>query len=318
MVLAFGTTVIIGVFVVHFLNRSRKRRNMRIIDTIEEFKKPWVHMRDSQRVEEMVCRLIRGGKNKLQVIADFDYTLSCYHKNNVKCETCHAALGNSTLLPKAYQEESQLLYDTYHPVELDFTMSPEDKAPFMLEWWKKSHEVFEKFRFKKQDIAQVVKESKVHLRSGADSFFHMMEKNDVPLLIFSAGLGDLVTEVIHQQGSLSKNVTVVSNFMTFDEHGISTGFQLPVIHTFNKKLHSLKQGSYFEKFPQRTHAILLGDSLGDLTMVEGVDNLGLVLKIGFLNEKTSEALPKYMEGYDIVLVDDQSLDLVNGLLRKIP
>lgn len=38
------------------------------------------------------------------------------------------------------------------------------------------------------------------------------------MFIFSAGIGDILEEVIHQAGVYHSNVKVVSNFMDFDEN----------------------------------------------------------------------------------------------------
>ncbi len=42
----------------------------------------------------------------------------------------------------------------------------------------------------------------------------------------------------------------------------------------------------------------MGDSLGDLHMVEGIPNPNIILKIGFLNKITEENLVKYKVGDD--------------------
>ena len=39
-----------------------------------------------------------------------------------------------------------------------------------------------------------------------------------------------------------------------------------------------------------------------------------IVKIGFLNHRVEEMLPKYMELYDIVLTGDASMDIVNSLV----
>ena len=53
-------------------------------------------------------------------------------------------------------------------------------------------------------------------RDGCDWLFDELHKHDVPLLIFSAGVGDVVVETVRQRAVLHDNVKVVSNFMDFD------------------------------------------------------------------------------------------------------
>ena len=52
------------------------------------------------------------------------------------------------------------------------------------------------------------------------------------------------------------------------------------------------------KFETRKNIVLMGDSLGDLHMAEGIPNPNVILKIGFLNKNTQENLMKYKVGTD--------------------
>lgn len=66
------------------------------------------------------------------------------------------------------------------------------------------------------------------------------------------------------------------------------GFKGDLIHTFNKNQSSIDNHDYFEHLRARNNVILLGDSLGDLDMAEGVKEVNALLKIGFLNHKVSQ------------------------------
>lgn len=55
-------------------------------------------------------------------------------------------------------------------------------------------------------------------RDGYEQFFDRLQKYDVPVFIFSAGLGDVLEEIIHQAGVYHSNIKVVSNFMDFDDN----------------------------------------------------------------------------------------------------
>ena len=73
---------------------------------------------------------------------------------------------------------------------------------------------------------------------------------------------------------------------------------------------------------QRSNVLLMGDSLGDPCMADGIENPSAVLKIGFLNhnietDQEITRLRKYMDAYDVVLVDDQTTDVFNLILDAI-
>lgn len=58
----------------------------------------------------------------------------------------------------------------------------------------------------------------VFVRDGYEQFFDRLQKYNVPVFIFSAGLGDVLEEIIHQAGVYHSNIKVVSNFMDFDDN----------------------------------------------------------------------------------------------------
>ena len=63
------------------------------------------------------------------------------------------------------------------------------------------------------------------------------------------------------------------------------GFEDEIIHTFNKNENAVHKSAYFEQLKTRSNIILMGDSLGDLHMADGVQENSAQLKIGYLNEK---------------------------------
>lgn len=71
--------------------------------------------------------------------------------------------------------------------------------------------------------------------------------------------------------------------MEFDDSDRLVGFQRPLIHTFNKN-GSVIPANYIDELSHRNNVILLGDSIGDVSMAEGVQGCDNLIKIGFLNE----------------------------------
>jgi len=65
-------------------------------------------------------------------------------------------------------------------------------------------------------------------RDGSDWLFDELHKHNVPLLIFSAGVGDVVVEAVKQRAVLHDNVKVVSNFMDFDSQVLWSAFELDI------------------------------------------------------------------------------------------
>ncbi|NXK90169.1 5NT3B nucleotidase, partial [Formicarius rufipectus] len=226
-------------------------------------------------------------------------------------------LDTSRVISEDGKKKLKDLLQYYYPIEIDPKRTLEEKRPLMVEWWTRAHELLVQQKIHKDDIAQIVRESEAMLRDGFKEFFDQLHKNNIPLFIFSAGVGDVLEEIIRQASVFYSNVKVVSNYMDFNDDGVLTHFKEPLIHTYNKNNTVLQDTVYFQQLSGRTSVILLGDSMGDLTMADGIPNVENILKIGFLNDKVEEQREKYLDAYDIVLESDETLDVVNGILQYI-
>uniref|UniRef100_V9KBC4 5'-nucleotidase n=1 Tax=Callorhinchus milii TaxID=7868 RepID=V9KBC4_CALMI len=316
---AGGCAVFGGAVLAQYIFTMKKKagRKTKIIEMMPEFQKKSVHIKDPERVEEIICGLIKGGASKLQIITDFDMTLSKFSHNGKRCPTCHNLIDNCKLITEECRKKLFQIRDKYYPIEIDPALTTEEKYPFMVEWWTKGHNLLIEQGIQKEELADVVRESDVMLRDGYDLFLDKLNEHNVPVFIFSAGIGDVLKEIMTQAGVFYSNLKVVSNFMDFDETGVLKGFKGELIHVYNKHDGALRNTEYFNHLKENCNVILLGDSLGDLSMADGVQNIESILKIGFLNDKVEESLDTYMNSYDIVLVREGTLDLPNAILQKI-
>ncbi|XP_012892855.1 PREDICTED: 7-methylguanosine phosphate-specific 5'-nucleotidase [Dipodomys ordii] len=261
--------------------------------------------------------LMRQPRRVQEVISDFDMTLSRFACNGQRCPSSHNILDNSKIISEECRKELSALLHHYYPIEIDPQRTIKEKLPHMVEWWTKAHNLLCQQRIHKSQIAQVVQDSAAMLREGYKTFFNTLHQNNIPLFIFSAGIGDILEEIIRQMGMLHSNIHIVSNYMDFNEEGFLQGFKGQLIHTYNKNSSVCENSNYFQQLQGKTNILLLGDSMGDLTMADGVPGVQNILKIGFLNDKVEERRERYMDAYDIVLEKDETLDVVNGLLQHI-
>lgn len=288
-----------------------------MMNDIPELSLQNVRIAHPEHVTEVIQNMIKDGHNKLQVVADFDRTLSKYTHRGQICSTCHNVLEEGHVLPEFYKDEARALRDHYFPIEMNPKLTIEEKIPVMVEWWTKAHDLLSKCHITKDDVRVMVENSTARLRDGCTWFFDQLQATDIPLLIFSAGIGDVIIEVIKHQATLHDNMKVVSNYLEYDDQGKMTGFQDEMIHVYNKNEGAIHDSDYFQKLEHRNNVILMGDSLGDLHMADGAVGVQNKLKIGFLNVKVEESLELYMKKYDIVILEDETLDVVNAILRKV-
>ncbi|KAM3592729.1 uncharacterized protein V6R79_024042 [Siganus canaliculatus] len=284
---------------------------------IPELAKCSVLMRERSKVEETIHAMQRAGVGSLQVISDFDMTLTRFSYNGKRVPTTHNILDNRLLINEDCTKKMRELLNTYYPIEIDPSITIEEKQPLMVEWWTKVHDLLIQQRIRKDMLAQAVKESSTMLREGYKVFFDRLEEQHVPLLIFSAGVGDVLEEVIQQNHVFHPNVHVISNYMEFDQTGVLQAFKGQLIHTFNKREGALSHVAGLKELQGRPNVLLLGDSLGDLTMADGVSKHQNILTIGFLNDQVDERKESYVNSFDIVLVKDETMEIPNAILAYI-
>jgi 5'-nucleotidase len=126
----------------------------------------------------------------------------------------------------------------------------------------------------------------------------------------------MLIEYLKQNRLMTKNVYVVSNRYKFDSKGRAIKIQEPIIHTFNKTEITLENYPVFDVVKSRKNVLLLGDSLGDVGMIEGFDYDNLI-KIGFLNDSEEGSPDEFQANYDVVITGDQNFGFVNKLIKEM-
>eukprot|EP00301_Raphidiophrys_heterophryoidea_P004744 c12039_g1_i1.p1 GENE.c12039_g1_i1~~c12039_g1_i1.p1 ORF type:complete len:317 (+),score=62.66 c12039_g1_i1:371-1321(+) len=261
------------------------------------------------------AEIIRGGFDNLQVIVDFDNTLTHAFVEGKRSMTCHGILESAPSFSHKFKENCKTYFDHYHPLEVSHTLTLEEKIPLMVEWYTKAHTDLLEEKVTPTTIANAVRAANTILRTGAHEMITLLQTRGVPLLVFSAGVGNVIEEFLHQHfGDLADTTHIISNWLDLNQ-SVPT-FREPLIHMFNKDERQTEGTPYAESVRQRRNVMLLGDGVGDVTMANGVSH-NVVLKVGFLNANENELLPKFTSVYDVIVFDDGSMDLVNHILQTI-
>jgi len=262
-------------------------------------------------------RISEEGADKLQVISDFDRTITYGLNEGNRTPTVISQLrSDGKYLGENYAREANRLFDVYHPIEIDLSIPLREKQKKMHEWWTKHFDLIVKSGLTKQIIHKVIREKPLRFRKGSLEFISLLNDYGIPLIFMSAAPGDMLIEYLKENGLLFPNVYVISNLYEFDKNGKAIKIQEPIIHTFNKTEVSLKEYPVYKEIKPRTNVILLGDSVRDIGMIEGFPYKTL-LKIGFLNENVEQDLADFKKNFDIILLNDIDMDYVNHLAKEI-
>ncbi|KAJ2959428.1 hypothetical protein NQZ79_g5059 [Umbelopsis isabellina] len=267
------------------------------------------------------------------LVSDFDMTLSRHWVKDengkpVRNHSTHAVLGKyKRLSPEVithfflfhFHAETQRLYNHYYPIEIDQSLTFEQKVPEMISWWKQAHNAIIGQGITKEaavDISLMVQQSYIEMRPDVDQFLKLCSDETIPLLVFSAGVSDIIHEVLKSHGMLFDNMHIVSNQMGWNENSVCDHFVDPLIHVFNKSEFSLENTAYYDTIKDRTNVILVGDSVGDVLMSQGVQH-DTCLNIGFLNHDIDDLYEKYSKLYDILILGDSSIKPIMKILEKL-
>ncbi len=275
-------------------------------------------IKNQKKYEDILNNLIAWWKENLHIISDFDRTLTQAFSNWKYRASLISVLYEEWYLSKEYQKTAQWFFDYYHPIEIDNNIFIDDKKKAMKEWRTKHKLLLIKEWIKKQDIYRAMKSQNINLREWSKEFFEILNKNDIPLVILSAGwLWTLsIEKYLENQSSMYDNIYLIWNDFVRDGDK-AVDFKKPIIHTFNKDETVIKElPNIYVKIKDKKNVILLWDSISDTKMVEWFEYNNL-LKIGFLNKDVEKNMEKYINNYDVVVVDDGSMNFVNEILQKI-
>jgi len=271
---------------------------------------------DKSSFELKKKKFLKGGAKSIQVVSDFDRTLTTATYRGQKTNTAIAQIRNNNFLEDEYTKQAFALFDYYNPIEIDSSIPLETKIPMMEEWWATHLGIIVKYGMNRRVVNKVIAIQSKYLRSGTKRFFSLLSKNDVPVLILSSALGDVIEGVLKVHNALTSNVHVISNYFEFDKKRNAIGYKGKIVHVFNKDESQIEGTPYFDMIANRKNVILLGDSLGDLKMV-GQIPYDEIIKIGFLVENVETQLEEFKKNFDVILLGDGSMDFVNELLSEV-
>jgi len=280
-------------------------------------------------------------KENLYIITDFDATLSKHHdENDIDKKRLPSSFGvleqDENLSPETKKFAADN-YTKYYPIEMDLKMDIDVKLGHMVKWWTSTQNaVASAKKVTTESLIKTVKNSDVALRNNANTFLNNLNKNNIPCLIFSAGCGQVVDIMLKHKEPIcwhESNMVLISNMLIFDqETGILDSWSRPPIHSLNKSNaldRLIERGETFNAkndykklvnlINNKPNLITMGDHLRDPNMKLGMpeENTKNCIDIGFLNYNIDANLELYLKEFDMLLVDDMSMDVVNYIMEYI-
>jgi len=274
---------------------------------------------DQNKFDSKLKAIVAAGKDKLHVRMDFDGTVTEAIVGGKTVPSLTSILRDEDILGKDYSLKARALYDKYHAIEIDPEIAKADKKNAMHEWWSTHFELMIKSGLGKKHIEQVLLSSRIRLRKGFKEFAQTLAANNIPLVIMSSdGLGAATILLVLENNKIPPvNIHIVSNQFEWDSRGRVIKVKEPIIHTLNKNEETIRRvPAAYETIKDRPNVLLLGDSVADITMVEGARILNL-LSLGFLNKDSEKQRAAFRQTFDAIILNDGPMDFANLILAQI-
>jgi len=260
-------------------------------------------------LEQKLRSFIGAGASSLHLVCDFDRTLTVRKPGSEGDVTTWSILAEH--LPIGAQQEHAALYDKYRALETTETMTSDDAV----DWWTSILKLFVKHKININKIEADFLE-RASVRLGTKELFQACGKQNVPTVIMSAGIRDVI-DVWGRAYDIQPTLTI-STALILDKEGTIIGWdEQTLVHTLNKheadhpKLESIRQS--------RPKAIIVGDGMSDADMAIGAED---VLRIRIYDPRADEAkdLTKMrsetLERFDAI-IESGSLDPLQSIVQLI-
>lgn len=255
------------------------------------------------------------GAQSLYVVSDFDRTLTYGTVDGVDTPSIISLLRDGNHLTDSYAQKAQNLFNKYHPVEIDPTIPLQKKKEIMREWWETHNQLLIKSGLEKADLEDIVHSKQVRFRKGVEPFLDFLVRKKIPLIIFSAsGCGDAIKLMFQQIKRDYSNIHYITNQFNWNQRGKAVSTKGKLIHSFNKDETVLDDYPIIRNaVAQKKNVFLLGDSLGDIGMIQNTANKR-VIKVGFLNSHLDKLIGEYQQQFDIIFEGDGDFEMFNKII----
>ena len=241
---------------------------------------------------------LKLNKENFYVVTDFDRTITESTSNST-----WGVMSYLKGVNKEYARKRTELYNYYRPIEIDNTLSEKEKSKQMSIWWNAHINLFFEYELRKDDLERAVAEGSLKFRDGAKDFLKTMYDNNIPVIIISAGIGNVIEEFLKINNDYYCNIDIISNFIKF-ENGKIKSFTKNPIHSINKNI--IKMDSNIKnKILEKNNILLIGDGISDLKMITKEQEKNAVT-VGFLEENIEGNLEIFNKSFDIVISNNGS------------
>lgn len=256
-----------------------------------------IYLNNETKIESLKQKI---NKDNICVFMDYDRTIT-----SAESEDSWSTIANKEIIGIEIYNDLNKYYQKYSPIESNYTIDIKTKEKYIVEWYKKCIDLYYTYKLTKEKLKQCVYNSNLKFRKGLKEFLFELYKNNIPVIIFSAGIGNVIEQFLKKEDCYYDNIIIISNFIKFDKQGDMIKFSDNIIHTLNKNIDKVNDLNIKEIVQTKEYRIVIGDIIEDINII-GKYPEDKSLKIGFLNKSINENLEVYRRNFDIVLTQENN------------
>ena len=153
------------------------------------------------KIGEYMSKKVTFDINKLYIITDFDHTLTTKDSQN-----CWSVLSEIPNIDKDYIIKSKNNHKFYFQIEQNDSIEYKIKNKLMKRWYENHIDLLIKYNFKKTDFDQLCYNELFTLRNGVKDFLQFAYKKQIPIIIVSAGITDIIENVLKSYNCFYNNI----------------------------------------------------------------------------------------------------------------
>ena len=236
---------------------------------------------------------IKLNRDNFYVVIDFDRTIT-----EAKSFSAWRVLYYSELLGKEFKQKYAEIHDE---TELSENESNEAKQKAFEQRFMAYMDLLRDCHFNKDMLERAVEKTDLTLRDGAKEFFRKMYKNNIPVIIISSSIKNVIEEYLKQNHAFYDNIHIYAN--NLDMNGKKEN-DVTNVTPYNKNEIEFSE-ELKKNIKDKKYILLLGDIPDDVNMVSK-EKLNHTITIGFLEENIESNLERYNKTFDIVLTNNAS------------
>jgi len=256
-------------------------------------------IKNKKAVIEKITSFQRQGRDKIHIVLDFDRTLVRGKNQKGKNITVWDAMEQ--FVPRKKQLESLGKYKKYRAFQIKQKLS----VTQAIEWWGWNLDLFKGLKVSRIEEASRLLQTRPFVKE----FFNICQEKNIPTVIISASIKNVIESWCRKEKI--RPTLVLSTELFVSNKKIIGWKKDTLIHSLNKRERGHREIKKIRATRPKT--ILIGDSLDDVSMVEGKIN---VIRIAIYDSKHSNdnsELNEFMKRFDLVFIGDNFRPIIEIL-----